>query len=228
MERSFDPTVFTKNRKRLLEHRTGQALFDEVVWEADRRGLLSDEHFSVDGTLIEAVASIKSFRRREDREGPPDDDPGNPWVDFRGERLKNETHESRTDPEARLMRKGKGREARLSFMGHALMENGNGLLMDFVVSRATGRAEREAVPVMLDDARHRGYRPKTLGGDKGYDTRECVRAMRNRGGDASRGAEDTLGNRRTHHAACGLKDEPEGPQAGGGGVRVDEDGGRIP
>ena len=201
MERSFDPTVFTKNRKRLLEHRTGQALFDEVVWEADRRGLLSDEHFSVDGTLIEAVASIKSFRRREDQEPPPDDDPGNPWVDFRGERLKNETHESRTDPEARLMRKGKGREARLSFMGHALMENGNGLLMDFVVSRATGRAEREAVPVMLDDARERGYRPKILGADKGYDTRECVRAMRNRGSDASRGAADTLGNRRTHHAA---------------------------
>ena len=111
MERSFDPTVFTKNRKRLLEHRTGQALFDEVVWEADRRGLLSDEHFSVDGTLIESVASIKSFRRREDQERPPDDDPGNPWVDFRGERLKNETHRSRTDPEARLMRKGKGREA---------------------------------------------------------------------------------------------------------------------
>ena len=144
MERSFDPTVFTKNRKRLLEHKTGQALFDEVVWEADRRGLLSDEHFSVDGTLIEAVASIKSFRRRDEGE-PPDDDPSNPWADFRGERLKNETHESRTDPEARL-----------SFMGHALMENGNGLLMDFVVSRATGVAEREAVPVMLDDARQRG------------------------------------------------------------------------
>ena len=114
-------------------------------------------------------------------EGPPDDDHGNPWVDFRGERLKNETHESRTDPEARLMRKGKGREARLSFMGHALMENGNGLLLDFMVSRATGTAEREAVPVMLQDARQRGYRPKTLGGDKGYDTRECVRVMRNRG-----------------------------------------------
>ena len=80
MERSFDPTVFTKNRKRLLEHRTGQGLFDEVVWEADRRGLLSDEHFSVDGTLIEAVASIKSFRRRDEGEPPPGDDPGNGTV----------------------------------------------------------------------------------------------------------------------------------------------------
>ena len=98
----------------------------------------------MDGTLIEAVAGIKSFRRREDQEGPLDDDPGNPWVDFRGERLKNETHRSRTDPVARLMRKGKGRETRLSFMGHALMENGNGLLMDFLVSKATGVAEREA------------------------------------------------------------------------------------
>ena len=92
-------------------------------------GLLSDEHFSVDGTLIEAQANIKSVRRRDDQKGPPDDDPGNPWVDFRGERSRNETHRSGTDPEARLMRKGKGREARLAFTGHALMENGNGLLL---------------------------------------------------------------------------------------------------
>ena len=181
MERSFDPTVFTKNRQRLLEHKMGQALFDEVVWEADRQGLLSDEHFSVDGTLIEAAASIKSFRRREEERQPPDDDPGNPTVDFRGERLRNETHESRTDPEARLMRKGKGKEAKLVFMGHALMENRNGLLMDFVVSNATGTAERDAVAVLLDEARERGFGPKTLGGDKGYDTRQCVKAMRDRG-----------------------------------------------
>ena len=181
MERSFDPTVFTKNRRRLLEHRTGQALFDEVVGEADRQGLLSAEHFSVDGTLIEAQASIKSFRRRDEERQPPDDDPGNPSVDFHGERLRNETHESRTDPDARLMRKGKGKEARLVFMGHALMENRNGLLMDFVVSGATGTSERDAVPVMLDDARERGFRPRTLGGDRGYDTRQCVKDMRDRG-----------------------------------------------
>ena len=109
MERSFDPTVFTKNRWRLLEHRIGQALFDQVVVKADRQGLLSDEQFSVDGTLIEAAASIKSFRRRDEEQQPPDDDPGNPSVDFRGERRRNETHQSSTDPEARLMRKGKGR-----------------------------------------------------------------------------------------------------------------------
>ncbi len=147
------------------------------------------------------MASIKSFRRRDEGEPPPGDDPGNPWVDFRGERLKNKTHESRTDPEARLMRKGG--EAKLSFMGHALMENGNGLLMDFLVSRATGRAEREAVPVMLDDARQRGYRPRTLGADKGYDTRECVRAMRNRGvtPHVARRTHSAIDGRTTRHAS---------------------------
>ena len=95
--------------------------------------------------------------------------------------MKNETHESKTDPEARLMRKGKGKETKLVFMGHALMENRNGLVMDFVVSEATGTAERDVVPVLLDGARERGFRPRTLGGDKGYDSRQCVKDMRDRG-----------------------------------------------
>ena len=181
MEPSFDPTVFTKNRQRMSEHKIGQALFDEVVWEADRQGLLSDEHFSVDGTLIEAAASIKSFKRSQEEEQPSDDDRSNPSVDFHGERMKNETHESRTDGESLLMRKGKGKEAKLVFMGHALMENRNGLVMDFVVSSATGTSERDAVPVLVDGARERGFRPRTLGGDKGYDTRQCVKDMRDRG-----------------------------------------------
>ena len=184
VERSFDPTVFTKNRRRLLEHRIGQALFDEVVLEADRQGLLGDEHFSVDGTLIEAAASIKSFRREDaDREEP--DDPGNPTVDFRGERLRNRTHRSSTVPEARLV-----------LIGHALMDNGEGLLMDFVVSGASGAAECDAVPVILDDARERGFHPRTLGADRGYDTRPKVRE-----GDAypwahaARGATGPIGDR---------------------------------
>lgn len=182
MEPSFDPTVFTKNRKRLLRHRVGQALFDEVVLAADRRGLLSDEHFSVDGTLIEAAASLKSFKRKDDDPPPPaDDDPGNPTVDFRGEKRSNATHQSTTDGEARLYRKGKGKEARLVFMGHALMENRNGILVDFQVTQATGTAERDAVPVMLYEARERGFHPSTLGADKSYDTQECVAAMRARG-----------------------------------------------
>ncbi len=189
VERSFDPTVFTKNRRRLLKHRIGQALFDEVVLEADRQGLLGDEHFSVDGTLIEAAASIKSFRREDaDREEP--DDPGNPTVDFRGERLSNRTHRSSTDPEARLV-----------FMGHALMDNGEGLLMDFVVGGASGTAERDAVPVMLDDARKRGFRPRTLGADRGHDTRRRVREMRIRGvtPHVARRARSATDGRTTRH-----------------------------
>ena len=181
VERSFDPTVFTKNRKRLLEHGVGQALFDEVVLEADQHGLLSDEHFTVDGTLIEAAASLKSFKPR-DGDPPPttDADPGNPSVDFHGERRSNATHQSTTDQESRLLRKGKGKEAKLVFMAHALMENRNGMLMDFQVTEATGTAERDAVPVLLDQARERGFHPKTMGADKNYDTRECVEAMRKR------------------------------------------------
>ena len=217
MERSFDPTVFTKNRRRLLEHRTVQALFDEVVAaEADRQGLLSDEYFSVDGTLIEAAASIKSFRLRDDQEQPPDDDRGNPSVDFRGEMLRNETHQSRTDPEARLMRKGKRRESRLVFIGHALMENRDGLLMDFVVSGATGTAECDAVPVLLDDARQRGFRPRTLGADRGYDTRQCVKDMRDHGSDAARSAANSIGDRWTDYTPFRLWSEPEDSQTGGG------------
>jgi hypothetical protein len=113
---------------------------------------------------------------------PPstDDDPGNPSVDFRGERRRNETHASTTDPEARRLRKGPGKEAKLTFLGHALRENRHGLLMDFTVSQATGTAERDAVPERLDGVRARGYRPRTLGADRGYDTKDCVKDMRNR------------------------------------------------
>ena len=180
MDRSFDPTVFTKNRIRLLEHRVGQQLFDEVVAEAHGRGLLSDEHFTVDGTLIEAAASLKSFKPRDGYPPPDDGDPGNPSVDFHGQRRSNVTHRSTTDPESRLFRKGKGKEARLVFMAHALMENRNGMLTDFQVTQATGTSERDSVPVLLDQARERRFRPKTVGGDKGYDTRDCVAAMRER------------------------------------------------
>ncbi len=181
MEPSFDPTTFTKNRERLLKHAIGQQLFDEVLGEAHAQGLLSDEHFTVDGTLIEAAASLKSFKPRDGQ--PPqttDDDPGNPSVDFHGEKRSNATHQSTTDPEARLLRKGKGKEAKLVFMGHALMENRNGMLVDFQVSEATGTAERDAVPELIERAKERRFRPKTLGGDKNYDTKDCVKDMRER------------------------------------------------
>ena len=130
----------------------------------------------MDGTLIEAAASLKSFRPKDEPSSPPtDDDLGNPSVDFRGECRRNETHASTTDPEARLLRKGPGKEARLAFPGHALMENRHGQLMDFTVSPATGTAERETVPELLDGVRERGYRPRALGTDRGYDTRTCGR-----------------------------------------------------
>ena len=141
MEPSFDPTVFTKNRQRLLKHDVAQQFFDEVVRQAAGLGLLSDEHFTVDGTLIEAAASLKSFRPKDKppSDEPPPDDPGNPTVNFHGERRSNDTHQSTTDPEARLAKKGQGKEARLAFTGHALMENRNGLLVDFQLTRQRAR-----------------------------------------------------------------------------------------
>jgi transposase len=179
IEPSFDPTVFTKNRERLLKHEVGQQLFDEVVGRAHSRGLLSDEHFTVDGTLIEAAASLKSFKPTDsDPPATTDDDPGNPSVDFHKEKRSNTTHQSTTDPEVRLFKKGKGKEAKLCFMGHALMENRHGLLPDFQMTEATGTAERDMVPKLLDEAKERRFRPRTLGGDKGYDTRDYVADIR--------------------------------------------------
>jgi transposase len=184
VEPSFDPTSFTKNRARLLEHKAAREFFDVVVWHAQERQLLSDEHFTVDGTLIEAAASLKSFRPKtavgDDARPAPPDDPGNPTVDFRGEKRSNATHASTTDPEARLAKKGKSKEARLSFAAHALMENRHGLLVDFQVTSATGTAERDAAPVMLDQARERGFHARTVGADKQYDTADFVADMRRR------------------------------------------------
>src|SRR5215207_10306474 len=142
--------------------------------------LLSDEHFTVDGTLIEAAASLKSFRPKDKppADAPPPDDPGNPTVNFRGEKRSNARHQSTTDAEAQLAKKGRGFEARLAYMGHALMENRHGLMVDFQLTHATGTAERDVVPQLLYDAQLRGFHPRTLGADKAYDTRACVAAMR--------------------------------------------------
>ncbi len=158
----------------------------------------------MDGTLIEAAASLKSFRPKAGPPPPSDDDPGNPSVDFRGERRRHETHASTTDPEARLLRKGQGREARLAFLGHALMENRHGLLMDFTVSPATGTAERDAVPELLDGVRERGYRPRTLGADRGYDNRDCVRDIR------ARRVTPHVAQKKQHSAIDGRMTRPAG------------------
>ena len=175
LEPSFDATVFTKNRRRLLRHKVGRKLFEEVAYEADRRGLMSDEHFSVDGTLIEAAASIKSFRRRDDDDDSRGDGEGE-IGDFRGEKLSNATHQSTTDPDARLMRKGRGKEAKLVFMAHALMDNRYGLVSDFRLTEANGTAERDAALEML--AMIPGSRQLSVGADRGYDTKDFVAECR--------------------------------------------------
>ena len=174
---SFDQSTFAKNRTRLLAHEVTGRFFGAVVSEARRQRLLSEEHFSVDGTLLEAWASLKSVRPR-DEEGDPPTGPGgrNPWKDFRGERRSNATHVSTTDPEALLARKGQGQAAKLSFAGHVLMENRNGLVVDVVLSQATGTAETEAALTMLE--RVPTARRITVGADKGYDTREFVTTCR--------------------------------------------------
>lgn len=176
---AFDHSTFSKNRQRLLEKELAEALLGEVVREARRRKLVSEDHFTVDGTLLQAWASLKSVRPRDEEE-PPTGGPGkNPDVDFRGERRANETHVSATDPEARLARKGRGQEARLCYAGHILMENRNGLILDVLVTQATGTAEREAALVLLD-RRQTPRKRVTLAGDKGYDTRAFVEELRQR------------------------------------------------
>src|SRR4030095_10230278 len=144
----WDPTVFTKNRERLLAGDVAQAFFARTLAQARQRGLLSDEHFTVDGTLIEAWASLKSFKRQEAPPAAPDD-PGNPTVNFHGQRRSNETHASTTCPEARLARRAKGHEAKLAYQGHVLMDNRHGLAAEGCVTRASGYAERAAALEML-------------------------------------------------------------------------------
>src|SRR5574341_65937 len=172
----WDPTVFTKNRERLLAGNIAQVFFERVLAQARARGVLSDEHFTVDGTLIEAWASLKSFKKRDAPAGPPPDDPGNPTVDFHGERRSNVTHVSTTDPDARLGRKAKGHEAKLAYQGHVLMENRHGLAVEGCVTRASGYGERAAALEMLDHLAPVGR--ITLGADKGYDSRDFVEALR--------------------------------------------------
>jgi transposase len=180
---AFDATTFSKNRQRVLEHDVARQFFLRVTGEARRLGLLSDEHFSVDGTLLEAWASMKSFKPRD---GGPDGNGGaragvhdagagdgrNEDVDFRGNKRSNATHQSATDPEARLARKGPGKEAKLAYAGHVVIENRNGLVVDATLTQATGTAEEEAAIRMLRGIP--GRRRVSVGADKGYDTDNFV------------------------------------------------------
>src|SRR5271167_4663201 len=177
-EPGFDHSSFSRNRARLLEHDVAGEFFRTVVAEARELKLTSDEHFTVDGTLIEAWASLKSFRPRSEQRSDrtPPDDPGNPSVNFHGERRRNETHQSTTDPEARLAKKGAGKEAKLCYTESVLMENRNGLVIDLQVGQASGRAECEQALQMLHKVR--GRCRITLAGDKGYDNVGFVASCR--------------------------------------------------
>jgi transposase len=172
----WDVTVFTKNRDRLLAGDVAREFLMEVVGQAREKDLTSDEHFTVDGTLIEAWASLKSFQRKGDKNTPPDD-PGNPTVNFHGEERSNDTHESTTDPDALLARKGNGKEAKLSYNGNLLIENRNGLIVTTEVFQANGTAERDAALVMMEQLP--GSHRVTVGADKAYDTRGFVSECRN-------------------------------------------------
>ena len=204
----WDATVFTKNRDRLLEAEVAKEFLTRVVAQAREKGWTSDEHFTVDGTLLEAWAGVKSFQRKDQNDSSPPEDPGNPTVNFRGEKRSNQTHQSKTDPDALLARKGAGKEAQLSYSGNLLVENRNGLIVSSLVWEATGTAERDAAMVMLQEVP--GIGRLTVSGDKGFDTAEFVRECRNmritphvaqnlarRGGSA-------IDHRTTRHAAYAI------------------------
>jgi hypothetical protein len=178
----WDVTVYTKNRQRLLEDQIAEEFFAEVLQEARQRGLISDEPFTVDGTLVEAWAGQKSFQKKN----PPDSheplakpgDPGDSGVNFKGEKRSNQTHQSTTDPEARLYKKTHGSEAKLAYLGHVLMENRNGLVADLDLTLATGTAEWEVAEKLLKSQRRSQSQRLTVGADKAYDTHDFVQKMR--------------------------------------------------
>ena len=180
VEPSFDHSTFSANRERLMEHEVAARFFEEVVSAARQQDLMSDDHFTVDGSLIESWASIKSFRpkgSKDKNDRPGSSAPGDPEVDFKREKLSNATHESTTDPECRLARKSSGQGALLSFSVHALSENRNGLLVDFRVGEANGTIERELALAMVEENLP-GRKRITLGADKGYNTRDFVEGCR--------------------------------------------------
>ena len=174
----WDHSSFTKNRERLLNEAVGRAFFGKVLELAEWQGRVSSEHFTVDGTLIEAWASMKSFKAKDGSSKPPQDGGRNPTVDYKGEKRSNDTHASTTDPQARLYKKAEREKSRLCYLGHALMENRNGLAVDLETTLATGTAEREAARAMVARALKRG---STLGADKNYDVAEFVLALRDHG-----------------------------------------------
>lgn len=175
-EQAWNHSTFSANRERLFGEAMTQKFFAQVLRIAQWQKLVSDEHFTVDGTLIEAWASMKSFVKKDGSGKPPEDGGRNPTIDFKGESRSNDTHHSTTDPDARLYKKGDGEKSRLCYMGHALMENRNGLVVDVQTTHASGTAEREAALAM--GRRSVGKASATLGADKGYDAAGFVNDLR--------------------------------------------------
>ena len=206
-EEVWDVTVFTKNRDRLLKAEVAKEFFRLVLAEAQALDLMSDEHFTVDGTLLEACASLKSFKKVEEEETGPPEDRGNPTVDFHGEKRSNQTHMSTTDEDAMLARKGAGKEAKLSYSGHVLMENRNGLIADVEVLQANGTAERDAALVMMEAIP--GDHPVTIGADKGYDTKDFVEEARNLKATAhvAQKKHSAIDGRTTRHTGYGISQQ---------------------
>jgi transposase len=206
----WDVTVFTKNRERLLKADVARKFFALVVEQAQSLNLMSDEHFTVDGTLLEACASLKSFKKMDRGEEPPTDDPGNPTVDFHGEKRSNQTHASTTDEDAMLAKKGAGKEAKLSYSGHVLMENRNGLVADVEVLPAHGTAERDAALVMIEQIP--GHQPVTVGADKAYDTKDFVAEARNMNATPhvaqnDKGRKSSIDGRTTRHPGYAISQQ---------------------
>jgi transposase len=206
----WDVTVFTKNRERLLKADVAKQFFQLVVEQARNLDLMSDEHFTVDGTLLEACASLKSFKKKDEGEQSPPDDPGNPTVDFHGEKRSNQTHESTTDPDALLAKKGTGKEAKLSYSGHVLMENRNGLVTEVEVLPANGTAERDAALVMIENIA--GDQPVTVGADKAYDTKDFVAEARQMHATPhvaqnQKGRKSAIDGRTTRHAGYAISQQ---------------------
>jgi transposase len=204
-EAVWDATTFTKNRDRLLEAEVAKQFLAQVVAQARAKGLTSDEHFTVDGTLLEAWAGVKSYQRKDGKNPPPgDDDAGNPTVNFHGEKRSNQTHESTTDPESKMARKGDGKEAKLSYSGNLLIENRNGLIVNAMAWEANGTAERDTALLMLEQLP--GQQRVTVAGDKGFDTAGFVAECRHlqitphvAQNDARRGG-SAIDERTTRHA----------------------------
>ena len=224
---AWDHSVFSKNRERLLEGDIAAKLLSGLLAHPRVKRLLSTDHFSVDGTLIEAWASMKSFRPKDGSDEPPTAGDGrNREADFRGEKRSNDTHASTTDPEARLYRKGPGKEAKLCFMGHALMENRNGLVVDACLTPADGHAERVAALHMIEP---HADRPQaiTLGADKAYDAEDFVNELRSMK-VTPHVAQDTerafVGDRWPHDAPCRLRHQSAHPRDNRRSLRLDQDG----